>query len=461
MRKSLLSIMALTMLFSIMAIVPVGAQDMVEIVFWTSEVQPERIERQEAIAQAFEAENPGVDVIIVPTEENEQVSLMTVNLASNTLPDLVLHSVQFTAKWVGDGALDTGRATAAIESLGVDTFSAGALNLATVEEGVYGSIPSDGWGQLLLYRSDMFADAGLAAPDSYDNILAAASALHSPDSDLIGFCGPNAPDQGYTWQTFEHLALANGASFVDDMGAITFDSPEMIEAFEFYNELMSNYGPGETGWFWDQTRANYLAGRCAMTIWSPFILDEMAGLRDSAFPSCPECADNPAFIAENTDFVGAFTGYSNDAPAAWGSTFNIGITPNADAEAEAFIEYWFNEGYLDALSVAPEGKFPMRSGTADNPTQFLDGWALLDVGVDRRAPLGDFYSAEDLAVITGGADGYTKMGFDVGENVLASAVGSAFFIQENLASYLNGEISVEDAVANVQIEIEDLQLELE
>ncbi|MEO0560670.1 MAG: extracellular solute-binding protein, partial [Chloroflexota bacterium] len=428
-------------------------------VFWTSEVQPERIERQEAIAEAFEAENPGVDVIIVPTEENEQVSLMTVNQASNTLPDLVLHSVQFTAKWVTDGALDTDRTTAAIEGLGVDTFSAGALALAQVEDGVYGSIPSDGWGQLLLYRSDLFEAAGLAAPDSYENILAAAEALASDD--VIGFCGPNAPDQGYTWQTFEHVALANGASFVDADGNITFDSPEMIEAMEFYNELMNNFGPGETGWFWDQTRANYLAGNCAMTIWSPFILDEMAGLRDSAFPSCAACEDDPTTIAANTDFVGAFTGYSNDVPAAWGSTFNIGITVNADPEAEAFIEYWFNEGYLDALSVAPEGKFPMRSGTADEPSVFLDGWSTLDVGVDRRAPLGDFYSADDLAVIAGGADGYTKMGFDVGQNTLASAVGSAFFIQENLASYLNGEISVEDAVANVQIEIEDLQLEIE
>ncbi|MEL7236770.1 MAG: extracellular solute-binding protein, partial [Chloroflexota bacterium] len=368
-------------LISVFAMGTVSAQDDVEIVFWTSEIQPERIERQEAIAAAFEAENPGVDVIVVPTAENEQVSLMTVNQASNTLPDLVLHSVQFTAKWVTDGALDTDRATAAIESLGVDTFSTGALNLAQVEDGVYGSIPSDGWGQLLLYRSDLFEEAGLAAPDSYENIMAAAEALHAPDSDLIGFCGPNAPDQGYTWQTFEHIALANGASFVDADGNITFDSPEMIEAFEFYNDLMGNYGPGETGWFWDQTRANYLAGRCAMTIWSPFILDEMAGLRDSAFPSCADCADNPAAVAENTNFVGAFTGYSNDAPAAWGSTFNIGITTNADAEAEAFIEYWMTEGYLDALSVAPEGKFPMRRGTADEPTTFLDGWATLDVGV--------------------------------------------------------------------------------
>lgn len=458
MRKFIIVVTLLAL--SLAMVLPVMAQD-VEVVFITSENQPERVERQEAIAAAFEAENPGIDVIIVPVEENEQVSFLTISQAANTLPDIVLGSVQFTAKWVADGALDAERATAVIESLGVDTFSAGALALAQVEEGLYGSIPNDGWGQLLMYRSDLFAEAGLDAPDSYADILAAAEALHDPENDLFGFCGPNAPDQQFTWQTFEHVALANGASFVDDMGSITFDSPEMIEAMEFYNNLMGNFGPGQTGWFWDQTRATYLAGGCAMNIWSPFILDEMAGLRDSAYPSCAECEENPAFIAENTDFVGAFSGFSSDVPAAWGSTFNVGISTSADPEAELFLEYWFNEAYLDTLAVAPEGKFPMRRGTADEPTLFLDGWATLDVGVDRRAPLGDFYSAEDLAIISGGADGYTRMGFDVGQNTLASAVGSTFFIQENLASYLNGDISVEDAVANVQIEIEDLQLELE
>ena len=457
MRKTLFAILILTLL---LAMVPVTAQDMVEVVFWTSENQPARVERQEAIAAAFEEANPGVDILIVPVEENEQVSLVTVNQASNTLPDLILHSVQFTAKWVNDGVLDVERTTALIDSLGADTFSSGALALASTDGG-YGSVPSDGWGQLLLYREDLFAEAGVDAPTSYDNIMAAGEALHDPDNGIIGFCGPNAPDQGYTWQTFEHVALANGASFVDADGNITWDSPEMIEAMQFYSDLMNTYGPGEAGWFWDQTRANYLAGNCAMTIWSPFILDEMAGLRDSAYPTCAECEDNPAAVAEATGFVGAFSGYSNDTPAAWGSTFNIGITMNADPEANAFVEFWLNEGYLDALGVAAEGKFPMRTGTPDEPGVFLDGWAMLEVGVDRRAPLSDFYSADDLAVIVSGADGYTKMGFDVGQNALASAVGSAFFVQENLVAFMNGDISVEEAAENIQIEIEDLQFDLE
>ena len=35
-----------------------------------------------------------------------------------------------------------------------------------------------------------------------------------------------------------------------------------------------------------------------MTIWSTCVLDEMAGLREDAKPSCPECESDPAFLAE-------------------------------------------------------------------------------------------------------------------------------------------------------------------
>ena len=459
MRKQL-SIAVLLALLLTLTIIPAQAQDDVIVTFWTTENQPERVERQEAIAAAFEALNPGVDVRVVPVEENEIDRLMTVNLASGTLPDLALHPIVLSAKWVSDGALDVAATTAIIESLGVDTFSAGALALAETADG-YASIPSDGWGQLLMYRSDWFESNGLEAPTSYANILAAAQALNDPDNGQFGFCGPNAPDQGYTWQVFEHIALANGATFVDGDGNITWETPEMVEAMQFYVDLMNTGGQPESGWYWDQTRANYLAGNCGMTIWSPFILDEMAGLRDSAYPSCAECEENPAFVAENTGFVGAISGYSSEAPAAWGSTFNIGVTPDADPEAIAFVEFWMSEGYLDALSVAPEGKFPMRTGTVDEPTLFIDGWAQLDVGVDRRAPLSTFYSAEDLATIVSGSDGYSRMGFNVGQSLLAGAVGADFFVQENLVAAIDGDMTVEDALAEIQIITEDIQFELE
>jgi multiple sugar transport system substrate-binding protein len=50
-----------------------------------------------------------------------------------------------------------------------------------------------------------------------------------------------------------------------------------------------------------------------------------------------------------------------------------------------------DEGYGYAPAIAPEGKFPVRRGTADDPEKFVEEWASLPVGVDRKAPLGDLY----------------------------------------------------------------------
>lgn len=455
MHKKLIGLaITLVLLLTAMA---VSAQETVKITFWSNEFQPARVERQQAIIDAFEAANPNVEVELVVMDENLMDQLMTLNVAANTPPDVVLHPLQLTAKWYNQGLLDAEFATQIINDLGVDTFSQGALDLLSVGEGQYAAIPSDGWGQMLLYRKDLFEAAGLEAPTSYDTILAAAEALHDPDNGFVGFLGASSASELYTWQVFEHIALANGATFVDADGNVLFDTPEMIEALEFYNDVMTNYGPLESDYYWLQTRAEYLAGNGAMVIWSPFILDEMAGLRDSVLPSCDECADDPAFIARNTGVVSAFSGYSNDEPQAWGSVNSLGIAPDASPEAQAFIDFWLNEAYLDGLAIAAEGKFPMRRGTADEPNAFVEGWGGLDVGVDTRAPLSDFYDAETLDIIVSGSEGYSRMGYDVGQSVFASAVSTQFFIQEAIVDMLNGEITPEEAAIRMQEEAEAIQ----
>lgn len=461
MKKTLLLFAALVLVLASFGTVVTAQDDVERITFWSDQFQPARVERQQEIIADFEAANPNVEVELVVMDNNLMDQLMTLNVAAGTPPDVALHPMILTNKWHADGLLDADFATQVIQSLGEDTFSAGALSLIRLEDGRYPAIPSDGWGQLLIYRADLFEEAGLLPPDTYENIMTAAEALHDPENGMIGFCGANNPGEVYTWQVFEHIALANGAQFVDAEGNITFNTPEMIEAIQFYADLMNNYGQDESDWYWLQTRANYHDGNCAMIVWSPFILDEMAGLRDSVLPSCEECVDDPAFIARNSGFVSRISGFGGDEPAAWGETNNLGIAPDASPAAQAFIEFYMNEAYLDALAIAPEGKFPMRPGTQEDPTLYIEGWRNLEVGVDRMAPLSDFYSDEALDLIVAGANGYSRMGYDVGQPLLASAVNNQFFIQENLVAVLNGELTAEEAAEEIQIAIEDLQFELE
>ena len=183
---------------------------------------------------------------VVPVTESSLGERMTAAFAAGDLPDVVFHPVNYTIGWAEAGILDTAAATEAVANLGVDTFGAGALALMAYE-GENTAVPTDGWTQLLLYRADLFAERGLAAPTSYETILEAARALHDPPN-MYGFVAATDPSQDYMMQVVEHLALANGVQLVDDDGNVTIDTPEFVEFLEFYKELAELSPPGNLYW---------------------------------------------------------------------------------------------------------------------------------------------------------------------------------------------------------------------
>lgn len=429
---------------------PAGA-----ITLWSTEEQPERAERTRQMLQRF-TEQTSIEVELVLTNEDNLPSLVTSAVAAGTLPDVIFFPLDFATGWAEQGILDTAAATETINELGTETFAEGPLNLVDLD-GEFAAIPSDGWGQLLIYRQDLFDEAGLEAPDTFEKIRAAAEALNDPANNFYGITAANDPSAVFTQQTFEQFALANNCRLVDDNGDVALDSPECVEAIAFFTDLLQNYAPAGVQDV-ETTRATYFAGQAAMIIWSPFILDEMAGLRDEAFPACPECQDDPAFLAKNSGFVPAFVGPSGDEPAQYGQVSYFGITTNADTDAAMELaRFWFNDGYLDWLSLAPEGKFPMRQGTADDPDKFIEGWAQLDVGVDRRAPLSDFYGEEVIQTLTEGAGSFARWGFGRGAGTLVTAVYESLVVPQTLADVLTGSLTPEQAAEEIAAEVQDLQ----
>ena len=76
-----------------------------------------------------------------------------------------------------------------------------------------------------------------------------------------------------------------------------------------------------------------------MIIWSPFILDELAGLRDSAAPNIngdPQTRE----LAAKTGIVTNFSGPPNPDGAAWGDVRYFGITNDAETDvAQEFVKF--------------------------------------------------------------------------------------------------------------------------
>ncbi|WP_370251054.1 ABC transporter substrate-binding protein [Nioella sp.] len=416
--------------------------------FWTTEEQPERLARQEAMAADFTAET-GIEVEVIPVTESDLGTRATAAFAAGDLPDVIYHTLQYALPWAEAGILDTDAASDVIDALGADTFAPGALEMAATADG-YASVPVDGWTQMIVYRADLFAENGLEPPNSYANVLAAIEALHNPP-EMYGFVAATKVDENFMSQVLEHVFLANGVSPVDADGVAELDVDATTEVLEFYRAIAEASPEGEL--YWQQSRELYFAGRAAMIIWSPFILDELAGLRDSAPPTIN---DDPTTrdLAAATGIVTNFSGPSNPDGAAWGDVRYFGITADADTDAAMqFVEYSMNEGYTATLAIAPEGKFPVRRGNGDNPNAFTEAWAELEVGVDRRAPLGELYAQEMIDEIVGGLDVAQRWGVAEGQLALASRIINSQVINRLVREYIDGE---RDAAATVALMNEEL-----
>ncbi len=416
-----------------------GAQETIR--FWTTEEQPERLERQEAMAADFTAET-GIEVEVIPVTESDLGTRATAAFAAGDLPDVIYHTLQYALPWYDAGILDADAATEVIESLGTDTFAQGALDMAAVEDG-WASVPVDGWTQMIVYRKDLFEEAGLEPPTTYANVRAAVEALHTPP-DMYGFVAATKVDENFMSQVLEHVFLANGVSPVGGDGFQPLETGPTVEVLEFYKAIAEASPDGEL--YWQQSRELYFAGRAAMIIWSPFILDELAGLRDDAPPTIN---DDPASreLASMTGIVTNFAGPSNPDGAAWADIRYFGITADADTEAaQSFVEYSMSDGYTATLAIAPEGKFPVRRGDGENPSAYTEAWAQLDVGVNRRAPLGDLYAAEMIDEIVGGLDVAQRWGVAEGQLALASNMINSQVINRLVREYIDGVRSAEETV---------------
>ena len=297
-------------------------------------------------------------------------------------------SLGFVQSLATDDLADADAANEVVDSLGRDTFSQRALSLVEAGGKPMG-VPSDTWTQLLVYRKDLFSKAGLATPDTFDKILAAATTLQQGDRN--GIVAATTAGDAFTEQTFEYFALANGCQLTDDRGDIELTSPQCVATFRFYDDLIRN-GSAKGAQDVDSTRAAYFAGRAAMIVWSSFLLDELAGLRNDALPTCPECRSDKRFLSRNSGVVTAIKGPDGGQPTQFGEISNYVIVKGGDVDAaKQFVEYMMSDGYVDWLAVTPEGRFPARTGTKDNPKEYTEAWSRLEAGVDTKAPLSELY----------------------------------------------------------------------
>jgi multiple sugar transport system substrate-binding protein len=411
---------------------------------WITDTLPDRVAKMQAIADRFTAAT-GLKADLVSVPEHEFNQTLTSSAAAGNLPDVIGAISLGNVRTLAAGKhVHTGANAAVVRNLGEGTWSRRALEL-TRDGGSQLAVPVASWQQVLYYRKDLFSKAGLAAPNTYADIKAAAEKLHTPE--MAGFVAANKAGEPFTQQSFEHIAQGNGCELVSAQGAITFDSPQCVGALSFYRDMLKNYSvPGiqDIG----TVRAAYFAGKAAMAVWPTFMLDELAGLRNDTRPSCPECKLDPGFLVRNTGVVAGILGSGGTRPAHFGEITSWTVTDDSDTEhARKFVEYLVSDGYADWLSVAPDERIPVRAGSMANPTEYADGWRAMSVGMSEKEPLGKFYSPDVLSVLMQGVQDLNHWGILQGRGDLAGAAMAELPIAEAVGQVTSGAADPRTAAA--------------
>lgn len=239
---------------------------------WTSTVEEKLPEFEAATGMKVEYE-------VYP--ENQLSDKLNVELGSGGqyIDVFMCRPLQEVQRFILNGYLAEVSDLLADEEFDADDFITAALDgyaLNGADDGLYYGVPLVTERQVLMYRKDLFEKAGVSVPTNLDEMMAAAEALNGIEDGVVGFVGRGKPNPAVT--QFSAYLFGFGGDFFDfATNTATINTPEAVEAFTFYGDLIRNYGLGaEAGnMHWNECAAVFSTGGAAMctdadSIWASF-----------------------------------------------------------------------------------------------------------------------------------------------------------------------------------------------
>jgi multiple sugar transport system substrate-binding protein len=219
-----------------------------------------------------------INVIIVPFSDLYQQILTDVATETNSYDGWV-----FAPQWMGDFIVpgyveDLTSYVAADESIEWEDVAPFFRDFSATYEGNVYTIPLDGDFHMGYYRTDLLAEAGIDAPQTWDDYLEIAATFHGQD-----LYGDGDPDYGscitkkraaqaYWFITsvagsmLQSQGTAQGAFFDTETMEPLVDNEAFRKALEIYKETTQYGPPDEINLDVGDTRSLFTTGRCALSM---------------------------------------------------------------------------------------------------------------------------------------------------------------------------------------------------
>jgi multiple sugar transport system substrate-binding protein len=130
-------------------------------------------------------------------------------------------------------------------------------------EGKHWAYPLAGYANVLNYRKDVLAEAGIEPPKTQEELLTAAEKLTKADQDFYGVALLGARGSAVA-QDYMAWVQQFGGSILDKDGKPKFNTPEHVKILEHFGSLFKYAPPGSTDYWWDQRETAFRSGKVAM-----------------------------------------------------------------------------------------------------------------------------------------------------------------------------------------------------
>lgn len=211
-----------------------------------------------------------------------------------------------------------------------DDFQSGPVEATTYEDTVVG-VPLITESEVLYYRTDLLEAAGLEVPTTLEELETAAKTISEENPGVAGFVARTGRSTAVT--QFSSYLFSFGGDFIDGTDAVV-DTPEAVEAYEYYGGLLHDYGPDNvsTDMSWPEAAAIFAQGQAAFytdasSLYQNLALEENSTVSDklgyAPFPAGP-AGSKPYSIPAWALGVNAESGNQDNAWKfiAWATSFD-------------------------------------------------------------------------------------------------------------------------------------------
>jgi sorbitol/mannitol transport system substrate-binding protein len=218
------------------------------------------------LSKQFEAQNPDIKLRFVTLSENQSRAKITASTAMGGGEfDVVMISNYETPQWAADGWLvnlsDYARKTPGYDENDIIPSVRESLSY----KGNMYSVPFYGESSFLMYRKDLFQQAGItmSPKPTWQEVADAAAKLDRPD--VAGICLRGKPGWGELLAPLDTVINTFGGRWFDEKWNAQLTSPEVTKAVKFYVDLVRAHGePGAATSGFSECATQLAQGRVAM-----------------------------------------------------------------------------------------------------------------------------------------------------------------------------------------------------